>query len=163
MNLSLWLTNYGLRQEGVWEVDTQIHIFLTSALIGIKWSASRICRFMSGEWAPGYHGNPLSRRLGDIQNLSGLYGEEKKKTCFCWKSNSESSAVQPVASDYTELSRFGRGAGANCSLPQDNNLLSKDFLILSPCISSSEIVTLQGTVTLMSLRWRWNVNLCSST
>jgi hypothetical protein len=33
-------------------VDVYIHIFLTSALAGDKWSASRLCRFTSGERAP---------------------------------------------------------------------------------------------------------------
>jgi hypothetical protein len=36
-------------------VDVQIHIFLTSALAGGEWSASRPCRFTSGERAPGSH------------------------------------------------------------------------------------------------------------
>jgi hypothetical protein len=36
-------------------VDVQIHIFLTSALAGGEWSASRHGRFTPGERAPGIH------------------------------------------------------------------------------------------------------------
>jgi hypothetical protein len=36
-------------------VDVLIHIFLTSALVGGEWSASRPCRFTPGERAPGTH------------------------------------------------------------------------------------------------------------
>jgi hypothetical protein len=36
-------------------VDVQIHIFLTSALVGSEWSASRPCRLTPGETAPGTH------------------------------------------------------------------------------------------------------------
>jgi hypothetical protein len=34
-------------------VDVGIHIFLTSALVGGEWSASRPCRFTTGERALG--------------------------------------------------------------------------------------------------------------
>jgi hypothetical protein len=36
-------------------VDVQIHIFMTSALAGGEWSASRPCRFIPSERAPGTH------------------------------------------------------------------------------------------------------------
>jgi hypothetical protein len=36
-------------------VDVYIHTFLTSALDGGEWSASRPCRFTPGERAPGTH------------------------------------------------------------------------------------------------------------
>jgi hypothetical protein len=36
-------------------VDVYIHIFLTSALAGGEWSASRSDRFIAGERAPGTH------------------------------------------------------------------------------------------------------------
>jgi hypothetical protein len=36
-------------------VDVQIHIFLTSALAGGEWSASRPGRFTTGERATGTH------------------------------------------------------------------------------------------------------------
>jgi hypothetical protein len=36
-------------------VDVQIHLFLTSALVGGEWSASRHCRFTPGQIATGTH------------------------------------------------------------------------------------------------------------
>jgi hypothetical protein len=36
-------------------VDVQIHVFLTSALVGAEWSASLPDRFNPGESAPGKH------------------------------------------------------------------------------------------------------------
>jgi hypothetical protein len=36
-------------------VDVQIHIFLTSAIAGGEWSASRPSQFTSGEGAPDTH------------------------------------------------------------------------------------------------------------
>jgi hypothetical protein len=36
-------------------VDVQIHNFLTSALAGGEWSASRPCRFTPGKEPPGTH------------------------------------------------------------------------------------------------------------
>jgi hypothetical protein len=50
-----------------------IHVFLTSALVGDEWSASRLCRFTLGERATGTHwialGGPQgpSERYGDIK------------------------------------------------------------------------------------------------
>jgi hypothetical protein len=36
-------------------VDVQIHVFLTSALVGGEWSASRLCRFTPGyQWIGGW-------------------------------------------------------------------------------------------------------------
>jgi hypothetical protein len=50
-------------------VDVQIHIFLTLALVGGEWSASR----PPGK-SPRY---PFYRRLGGPQSWSGQYGEVK--------------------------------------------------------------------------------------
>jgi hypothetical protein len=36
-------------------VDVWIHVFLTSALVGGEWSASRPCRFTPGERTPDTH------------------------------------------------------------------------------------------------------------
>jgi hypothetical protein len=47
--------------------------FLTSALDGGEWSASRSCRFTPQEKSPRY---PLDRRLGRPQSRSGCYGEK---------------------------------------------------------------------------------------
>jgi hypothetical protein len=47
-------------------VDVQIHIFLTSALAGGEWSASRPYRFTPAERAPGTHwiGGWVNRTAG---------------------------------------------------------------------------------------------------
>jgi hypothetical protein len=55
-------------------VDVQVHIFLTSALVGSEWSASRHCRFTPGKRAPG------TRRIGGWVNpRTGLDDVEKRK------------------------------------------------------------------------------------
>jgi hypothetical protein len=53
--LSLCLTNYALRHEGVWGSGCIDQIFLTSALVGGEWSASRSGRFTARERTPGTH------------------------------------------------------------------------------------------------------------
>jgi hypothetical protein len=55
-------------------VEVKIYIFLTSALAGGKWSASRPGRFTPRGRKPGY---PLDRRLGGPQKKSERHGEEK--------------------------------------------------------------------------------------
>jgi hypothetical protein len=55
-------------------VYVQIHVFLTSALVGGEWSASRSGRFAPGK-SPLY---PLDRRLGGSTNRFGWRGEERK-------------------------------------------------------------------------------------
>jgi hypothetical protein len=51
--------------------DVQIHIFLTSTLVGGERSTSHPSRFTPGERAP------LDGRLGEPQSQSGRYGEVK--------------------------------------------------------------------------------------
>jgi hypothetical protein len=41
--------------KGHGAVDVQIHVFLTSEVIGGEWSASRPCRLIPGERAPVTH------------------------------------------------------------------------------------------------------------
>jgi hypothetical protein len=57
-------------------VDVWIHIFLTSALAGGEWSASRPCLFTPGERAPGTHwiGGWVGPRAGmdDVENRKFL-------------------------------------------------------------------------------------------
>jgi hypothetical protein len=48
----------------------KIHIFLTSALAGGEWSASRLGRFIPGKRAPGTHW------AGGWVDLSAIYGDE---------------------------------------------------------------------------------------
>jgi hypothetical protein len=55
-------------------VDVEIHIFLTSALFGAGWSASRPGRFTPGERAPGTHWI-----RGWVDPRAGLDDLEKRK------------------------------------------------------------------------------------
>jgi hypothetical protein len=80
------------------EVDIQTHILLTSALVGGEWSASRLDRFTPRERASGAH---WIRRLGGPQSQSGRRGEQKI-LAPTGDSNSDPSAVQPVANHYTD-------------------------------------------------------------
>jgi hypothetical protein len=61
VKLSLCLTNQALRHEGVWG-----SWFLTSALVGGEWSASRPCRFTPGKRVPDTHwlGGCVDPRVG---------------------------------------------------------------------------------------------------
>jgi hypothetical protein len=68
--LSLCLIkHYTMKAYGV--VDVQIHVYLTSALIGGEWSASRTGRLTTGERIPGAHwkGSWVSSRnsLDDVK------------------------------------------------------------------------------------------------
>jgi hypothetical protein len=55
-------------------VDVQIQIFLTSALVGGEWSASRPSRFTPKERAPGNHWIG-----GWVDHRTGLNDMEKRK------------------------------------------------------------------------------------
>jgi hypothetical protein len=55
-------------------VDVYIHIFLTWALVGDEWSASRTGRFTSGEKAPGTYWIG-----GWVDPRAGLDDVEKRK------------------------------------------------------------------------------------
>jgi hypothetical protein len=60
-------------------VDVKIHIFLTSALAGGEWPASRLGHFTPEERAPGTHW--IGGWMG-TQNRSGRRGEEKINVCI---------------------------------------------------------------------------------
>jgi hypothetical protein len=45
--------HYAMKASG--RVDLWIHVFLSSALVGGEWSASRPCHLIPGERAPGTH------------------------------------------------------------------------------------------------------------
>jgi hypothetical protein len=67
IKLSLSLTrHYAMKTYG--EVDVQIQVFLTLALVGGEWSASRTCHLTPGERALG---KKLDRRLGGPQSRLG--------------------------------------------------------------------------------------------
>jgi hypothetical protein len=71
------------------EVGVQIHIFLTSVLVGGEWSASLAGRFTPGEVAPGI--------LYWIGGWVGLLPWRTEKSCFYRDSNFDPSVVQPIA------------------------------------------------------------------
>jgi hypothetical protein len=77
-------------------VDVQIHIFLTSTLVGSEWSTSRPGRFILGK-KPWY---PVDRRLGGLS--TGLDDVEKREFLIITGLESCPSVVQPVASRYTD-------------------------------------------------------------
>jgi hypothetical protein len=79
-------------------VDVEINVFLTSALVGGEWSASRSCRFTPGERAPATHWI-----VGWVGPRAGLDAVEKKKNVWpYWDSNSDPSVVKLVTSRYTD-------------------------------------------------------------
>jgi hypothetical protein len=78
-------------------VGVQIHVFLTSALVGGEWSASRPCRFTPGKDLLAH----IDRRLDEPQSRSGRRGEVKIFDTTGTR-NSDPSAVQPISSRYTD-------------------------------------------------------------
>jgi hypothetical protein len=54
------------------EVDVEIHIFLTSALVEDGWSVSRLGRFTPGERAPGTHWVGPRAGLDDVEKRKFL-------------------------------------------------------------------------------------------
>jgi hypothetical protein len=86
--------HYAMKKYG--GVGVYIHIFLTSALVGGEWSATRPGRFTPGERAPGTHW------------IEGWWATEPvwttwrdEKSCPYWDSNSDPLGVRPVVSCYT--------------------------------------------------------------
>jgi hypothetical protein len=61
-----------MKEYGV--LDVQIHIFLTLALVGGEWSASRLCHFTPREKAPG-----TNQIRGWVGPIAGLDNVEKRK------------------------------------------------------------------------------------
>jgi hypothetical protein len=105
-------------------VDVYIHEFLTSALAAGEWSASRPG---PGERAPGTHwiGGGVGRWRGE-------------KLCPYRDSSSDPSAIQPVASRYTD-----------CAIPDPGGEIATllNPLKLSGNYSSVEVpLTLQGAM-----------------
>jgi hypothetical protein len=72
------------------EANVEIHVFLTSALVGGEWSDSHTSRFAPRERGAGTHW------------IGGWVGDVGGKSCSYRDSNSDPSAVQPVASRYTD-------------------------------------------------------------
>jgi hypothetical protein len=83
-------------------VDVWIHIYLTSALVGGEWSASRLGRFTPGK-SLRYQ---LDKRLGGPRNQSGRHGEENNLAPTGTRTPTpRSSSPKPVAIP-TKLSRL---------------------------------------------------------
>jgi hypothetical protein len=81
-------------------MDVEIHVFLTSALVGV-WSVSRPGRFTLVERVAGTH------RIGGWVGARTCLNEvERRKSCIYRVSN---SANQPVASRYND-----------CAIPPNN-------------------------------------------
>jgi hypothetical protein len=78
-------------------VYVQIHIFLTSALVGGEWSTSRPGRFTHGDRTPGTHWTG-----GWVDLRTGLDALEKRKLLTLPDWNSDPTIVQPVASRCTD-------------------------------------------------------------
>jgi hypothetical protein len=77
-------------------VAVQIHVFLTSALVGGVWSASHSGRFTPWEKAPGTY------RIGGWAPES-VWALWRRENSFPYRdSNSDPSVVQPVASSFTD-------------------------------------------------------------
>jgi hypothetical protein len=97
-------------------VDVWIHIFLTSALVGGEWPASRPGRFtpgkepsalVGGEWPASRHGRfaPGTHCIGGwVDPRSGLDNWRRENSWHYLDSNSDPSVVQPVASRRTDCS-----------------------------------------------------------
>jgi hypothetical protein len=58
--------------KAYWGLDVYIHIFLTSALVGGEWSASRPGRFTLGERSPGTHCVGPRAGLDDVEKWKFL-------------------------------------------------------------------------------------------
>jgi hypothetical protein len=88
--------------KAYWGVEVYLNEFLTSALDGGEWTASRPDHFTSMERTR----YPLDRRLGGRQNRSGRGGEEKNSQPL---PGLKPPIIQPVAQRYaTGLSRLLR-------------------------------------------------------
>jgi hypothetical protein len=90
--------------------DVQIHIFLTSALIGAEWLASRSGRFILGERASGSHW--IRRWVGPKIDLEDT--ERRENSCPYRDSHSDPSVFQLVASRYTD-----------CAIPASSLMYTK--------------------------------------
>jgi hypothetical protein len=103
-------------------VDVYTYVFLTSALVGGEWSASRPGRFTPGERAPSTHW------IGGWVDLrTGLNDVEKENSFPHQDSNSDPSAIQPVASHYSDYAILA--PQDHGSLPHQLNLtlLSQEY------------------------------------
>jgi hypothetical protein len=91
VKLSLCFTKHHA-MKAYWEVEVQLHAFLTSALDGAEWSASRPGRFTLRELGPGTHwiGGWVGPRAGlDVvvkRKIPSLRRESKPRTPVLYNS-----------------------------------------------------------------------------
>jgi hypothetical protein len=78
-------------------VDVQIHISLTSALVGCEWSVSHPGSFTPGERSPGPHWIG-----GSVDPRASLDDVKKREILILPGLEIRPSVVQPVASRYTD-------------------------------------------------------------
>jgi hypothetical protein len=78
-------------------VYVKIHIFLTSALVGVEWSASRPCRFNPRKRTPSTHWIG-----GWADPRASLDDLERENSYPHLDSNSDPLIVQSVTSRYTD-------------------------------------------------------------
>jgi hypothetical protein len=116
-----------------WGVDVQIHIFLTSALVG-DWLASRPGRFTPGERAPGTHwiecwvDRRAGRRHGEVKILDPT-GARTPTT----------RVVQPIASRYID-----------CAIPALTNVTVRIIIFKISLITSIDVA--QSKIQLVNLK-----------
>jgi hypothetical protein len=92
VNLSFSLINWALFHEDVWGSGGTASPFLTTAVGGGEWSASRPRRFIHGERARGTHW--IGGRMGPRAGLDAV--EKRKISRICRKSNHGRSASSPI-------------------------------------------------------------------
>jgi hypothetical protein len=80
------------------EVYVWIHVFLTSALVEVEWSASRLGRCTPEKTAPGT--NWIGGWVGPRAGLNDR--ERRKFLTLPGLFNPDPSVVQPVGSPYTD-------------------------------------------------------------
>jgi hypothetical protein len=97
VKLPLCLTKHH-SMKTYWGVEVLLHAFLTSALDGGEWSASRPGRFTPRERAPGTHS--IGGWVGPRAVLNAMVKREIPSPCR--KSNPRTPIVQPIAQRYTD-------------------------------------------------------------
>jgi hypothetical protein len=106
------IKHYAMRAYG--GVDVSIHIFLTSALLGGEWSASRPGRFIPGKELPV----PIVQEVG--WTPGPVWTTWRSNNSWPYRdSNLNLSVVQPVASRYTD-----------CAIPAILLFIKRRFLFL---------------------------------
>jgi hypothetical protein len=104
-------------------MDIQIHIFLTTALVGGEWSDSRPGRFTPGEIAPGTNwlGGWVGPKAGlnDVEKIKFLTLPGLELWPFC----------RPARSQSLHLLRYpGSLVGINVNHYEENKLIARSRL-----------------------------------